>query len=88
MKIKVESVSEEKLNTLGVKDWPIWEKERSSFDWHYSKDEVCYLLEGRVIVKTEEEEVEFGAGDLVTFPAGLSCHWKIEEDVKKHYKLG
>jgi uncharacterized protein len=32
--------------------------------------------------------VNFGAGDLVTFPRGLSCTWKIRRDVKKHYKFG
>jgi uncharacterized cupin superfamily protein len=26
-------------------------------------------------------------GDLVTFPEGMSCTWKIRKDVKKHYKL-
>ncbi|MFP3875020.1 MAG: cupin domain-containing protein, partial [Thiohalophilus sp.] len=24
-------------------------------------------------------------GDLVTFPAGMSCTWEIREPVKKHY---
>lgn len=89
MKIQVEDASQEKLAELGVKSWPIWEKEASEFDWHYDQQEVCYLLEGEVEVTTEEgETVEFGAGNLVTFPAGLDCVWKIKEDVKKHYKLG
>ena len=32
--------------------------------------------------------VEFGPGDLVTFPEGLDCVWKISKPVKKHYKFG
>ena len=89
MEIKVEEVSEEKLEELGVKSWPIWEKEVLEFDWNYDEQEVCYLLKGEVTVITENgTEVEFGAGDLVTFPAGLDCRWKITKDVKKHYKLG
>ncbi|MBM7556673.1 cupin domain-containing protein [Halanaerobacter jeridensis] len=89
MKIKVEEPSEEKLKELGIKSWAVWEKEASEFDWHYDEQEVCYLLKGEVEVTTEDgEQVEFGAGDLVTFPAGLDCVWKIKEDVKKHYKLG
>ncbi|MFW6410312.1 MAG: cupin domain-containing protein [Halanaerobiales bacterium] len=89
MKIQVErDVSKEKLNELGVFSWPIWEKEASEFDWYYDSQEICYLLQGEVEVKTDEGQVEFGAGDLVTFPAGLNCVWNIKEDVKKHYKLG
>ncbi len=30
---------------------------------------------------------EFGKGDFVTFPKGLSCVWDIKEPVKKHYNF-
>ena len=86
--IKVETPSEEKLAEMGVKSWPIWEKGVSEFDWHYDQREVCYLIEGEVEVDTGEETVEFEAGDLVTFPEGLDCVWKVKKDVKKHYKMG
>lgn len=76
------------LNQLGVGNWPIWTKEVSEFPWHYDEQETCYLLAGRVTVTTETETVTFGAGDLVVFPAGLACTWKIEEPVRKHYKFG
>ncbi|MGM0502499.1 MAG: cupin domain-containing protein, partial [Bacillota bacterium] len=52
MEIKVEEATEEKLEELGVKSWPIWEKEVSEFDWHYDQQEVCYLLTGEVTVTT------------------------------------
>ncbi len=69
-------------------EWPIWEKEASCFDWHYDTDETCYLLKGRVAVSTPDgSKVQFGAGDMVYFPKGLSCVWDITEPVKKHYKL-
>jgi len=29
-----------------------------------------------------------GKEDLVTFPASMSCTWKISKDVKKHYQFG
>jgi len=77
------------LDQQGVYQWPIWEKEASRFDWHYDTDETCYLLEGRVEVTTPDgDAVQFGAGDLVHFPASLSCTWDISEPVKKHYKMG
>ena len=50
--------------------------------------ETCYLLEGKVKVTTDEEEVEFGVGDMVTFPKGLSCTWQVKEKVRKHYTFG
>ncbi|MGD8617329.1 MAG: cupin domain-containing protein, partial [Gammaproteobacteria bacterium] len=65
---------------------PIWKKEVSKFPWTYDRQETCYFLRGRVIVTPEGgESQEFGRGDLVTFPAGLSCTWEILDPVEKHY---
>ena len=78
-----------RLTGLGVHSWPIWEKEASEFPWHYDEREVCYLLEGDVVVTPEGgDAVDFGKGDLVTFPEGMSCTWKILKDVRKHYRFG
>ena len=88
MKISVEKPSEERLSKLGVRDWPIWEKEKSEFPYSYDSQETCFFLEGKVQVTTDTgETVEFGKGDLVVFPRGLSCTWKILQDVRKHYKF-
>ncbi|HOQ24976.1 MAG TPA: cupin domain-containing protein [Bacillota bacterium] len=86
--IRIEKPSEEKLKELQVKTWPVWECAPSTFDWHYDEKEVCYILEGKVTVKTADETVNFGPGDLVTFPAGLDCVWTVHERVRKHYRLG
>lgn len=81
--------SQERLNQLGVWNWSIWTKEASEFPWTYDAEETCYLLEGDVIVTPDGgESVQFGKGDLVTFPAGMSCTWKILKDVRKHYQFG
>jgi uncharacterized cupin superfamily protein len=88
MKIQIQKPEKEDLETRGVLSWPIWEKEVSRFDWYYDSIEECYLLEGKVVVETEDgEKVEFGKGDFVTFPRGLSCTWDIREPVRKHYNL-
>ncbi|MFQ6607968.1 MAG: cupin domain-containing protein [Fidelibacterota bacterium] len=71
-----------------MKKNPIWECEPSKFPWYYDVAETCYLLEGKVKVTTDEEEVVFGAGDMVTFPKGLSCKWLVIEKVRKHYTFG
>lgn len=90
MKIIVENLPEQqRLDSLNVTSWPIWEKEVSEFPWHYDEQEICWLLEGEVEVTHEGgEPVRFGAGDLVTFPAGMGCYWRITRAVRKHYRFG
>ena len=78
-----------KLDEMGVFRWPIWTKEVSEFPWSYADPETCYFLEGEVIVTPDQgKAVRVGKGDLVTFPSGLSCTWKILEPVRKHYQFG
>lgn len=85
----VRNPAKEQLDELGVDDWPIWIKESSEFPWTYDDTETCYFLEGEVLVTPEGgEPVKVGKGDLVTFPTGMSCTWKIRRDVKKHYRFG
>ena len=77
------------LDRLGVFDWSIWTKEVSEFPWTYDTAETCYFLEGDVVVTPDGgEPVTMGKGDLVTFPAGMSCTWMIKQAVRKHYKFG
>ena len=78
--------SRERLEALGVSAWPVWEKEVSIFPWEYAAEEVCYLLEGEVVVTPEGgAPVTLRAGDLVTFPAGMRCIWGIRAPVRKYY---
>jgi len=86
-KIKVEKLSEKEIAEKGIPNWPIWEKEISTFDWYYDETEQCYFLEGLVVIETDEGKVEIGKGDFVTFPAGLSCVWNVLEPVRKHYRF-
>jgi uncharacterized protein len=86
-KITVEKPSAEKLAELGVKQWPVWTKEVSTFPWQYSSTEIAYILEGEVTVtpKNGGEPVSFQAGDLVTFASGLDCTWQVIKSLRKHY---
>ncbi len=88
MKITVEKPTSGQLDKLDISNWPIWEHGVDKFPWRYDEQEICYILQGKVRVKTSTETIEFGAGDLVTFPKGLECEWEILEPVKKHYKFG
>jgi len=85
LEIKVERPSEEKLKSLGVDSWSPWECEPSTFDWEYTSDETAYVLEGKVKVKTPTGEVEINEGDLVRFPKGLKCTWKVIKKIRKVY---
>ncbi len=88
MKIEIRKPTTADMEKEGVMSWPIWEKETSRFDWHYDQTEECYLLEGKVVVETDDgEKIQFGKGDFVTFPKGLSCVWEIKEPVKKHFNF-
>lgn len=89
-KITVEhNPSEARLKELGVNSWPTWSKEVSKFPWSYSEQEVAYVLEGEVVVTPNGgEPVSFGAGDLVTFPTGMSCTWEVRKPLRKHYRFG
>lgn len=87
-KIMIEKPSADKLAALGVTRWPIWTKEVSEFPWSYSSQEVAYILEGEVtVIEKGGEAVSFGAGDLVTFPSGLTCTWKVKKALRKHYQF-
>ena len=81
--------SESTVDELGIKNWPIWTCDASSFDWTYADKETCFLLEGEVTVTTDiGETVKFSAGDLVVFPAGMTCRWDVHKAVRKHYRFG
>jgi uncharacterized cupin superfamily protein len=81
--------SDADLKALGVFAWPIWTKATSTFPWTYDEAETCYLLAGDVIVTPDGgTPVQIRTGDLVTFPAGMSCMWEIRQAVKKHYRFG
>ena len=87
--IKIEKQpNEDRLSSLGVRDWDIWTKEVSDFPWTYDAQETCFFLQGEVEVTPEGgAPVRMGAGDLVTFPSGMSCRWKITKPVRKHYSF-
>ena len=69
----------------GIKSWPIWECEPSKFDWEYTEEEHCFIIEGNVTVKGTENTVNIKSGDYVIFPKGLKCNWEVHESIKKYY---
>jgi uncharacterized cupin superfamily protein len=87
MEISIKKLSEAEIREMRIRDWPIWEKEASKFDWYYDSEEMCLILEGSVTVSHSSGSSEIKAGDFVTFPRGMECVWEIHEDIRKHYKF-
>ncbi|MDI3527943.1 MAG: uncharacterized protein PWR03_2127 [Tenuifilum sp.] len=83
----IEKLTDEQVNQKGIKNWPIWTKEASTFDWYYDSDEECLILEGEVDVKTDERTYTIKAGDFVTFKKGLKCVWNVKKPIRKHYNF-
>ena len=80
------NVSPAKLDAMAIDSWPVWEKEVSVFPWTYDQSEMCFILEGEVVVTPDGgQPVEIVAGDFVNFPAGMSCTWEIRSPIRKHY---
>jgi len=67
--------------------WPIWKCEPSTFDWEYTEQETCLLIEGKVTITDESDSVSFGPGDYVIFPRDLECTWHVAEAVAKYYNF-
>ena len=83
MKITIVKNKKETLYTA----WSIWECGVSKFDWEYTQEEHCYIIEGEVKVLCLNEEVKISKGDYVIFPKGLKCHWEVIKPIKKYYNF-
>ena len=86
-KVIIQQLSKEELNNKGVFSWPVWTKEISRFDWTYSGEEHCYILDGEFNIETDEGTFSVKPGDYVIFKDGLKCVWDIKKPVKKHYNF-
>ena len=85
--IRIDQPDWDTLEALGVFAWPILEHDPGTFECEYKKEEICYMLEGkaRIEPKDKRKPVDFKKGDLVIFPEGLKCVWKISKHVTKHF---
>lgn len=86
-KVNIVKLTNKELAELGIESWPIWEKEISRFDWTYSENEQCYIIDGEFVVETSNGTYNVVAGDYVTFEKGLSCIWDIKKPVKKYFNF-
>ena len=85
--IDIKQLTKKEIEQMGIKNWPVWTKGPSVFDWEYDMTEQCYILEGEFEVKTAQNTYHIKAGDFVTFPKRLKCTWRIIKPVRKHYNF-
>jgi hypothetical protein len=89
--IRVEkAASNERIAQLGARSWSTWGCGVSEFPWTYGGTETSLLIEGEVVVTPitpAGPAVTLQAGDVATFPAGLSCTWKVTKALRKHYRF-
>ena len=86
-KVIIENLNEEEIQKRGIRNWPVWEKEVSRFDWKYDGDEECLIIDGEVEVETAEGNYIVKSGDFVTFKDGLKCVWDIKKNIRKYYNF-
>jgi uncharacterized cupin superfamily protein len=74
--------------SAGSSEWSgIWECiGPASFVWHYSVDEVLYVLEGSAEIDYMGRRFTLQAGDSTEFVAGTTASWVVNGRVKKVFK--
>ncbi len=83
----IEKLGKEEIEKRGISKWPIWTKEVSRFDWFYDSEEHCQIIEGEIVIESEEGNFYINPGDYVVFKKGLKCIWDIKKPVRKHYNF-
>ena len=76
---KTLSVSRDRLS-----DVILWECTAGHFNWHFNRDEVIFALSGAAfIIEADGSERCMAAGDVVFFPAGTSCSFRVDDHFRK-----
>ena len=83
MTIKVDK--NKKLNEF--KSWKTWSCKPNNFDWEYTQEEHCYIIEGKATIETDTQTITIEPGDYVVFPKDLKCHWRVHQFTRKHYSF-
>ena len=66
----------------------IWQGEPGSHKVSYTEEEVCFLLEGKVVVSDDDgNEINLSKGDMFAIPAGFNGVWTTLETAKKLYVI-
>lgn len=65
-----------------------WSSSVGKWKVEYSENEFCHLLEGRVIITSEEgKRWHFNPGDAWVIPSGFRGTWETVEPARKRYAV-
>jgi hypothetical protein len=68
----------------GTSSVVVWECTPGSFKWDYCQDETAVIISGEAFITVEGgSERQLRPGDLVFFPAGSTCTWRITAQIRK-----
>jgi uncharacterized cupin superfamily protein len=68
----------------GTSSVVVWECTPGSFKWDYCQDETAVIISGEAFITVEGgSERQLRPGDLVFFPAGSSCMWRVTAQIRK-----
>jgi uncharacterized cupin superfamily protein len=63
------------MNRLGISEGRLTQgKEAFVYDSHATEEEFLYILEGRGLLRADDETMEVGAGDFIGFPTPSVAH--------------
>jgi uncharacterized protein len=87
--ITIEKLDADRLARLGVDHWPQWEKGVADSAWTHDVSETSNFPDGHVVVPhADGGQVGIVTGNLLTFPVGLTCTWKVLSPFRKRYRFG
>ncbi len=62
----------------------VWHCTEGKFKWHYNIDETIYVIEGSVVIESDNmKPTRFGPGDVVFFRKGATARWHVEGHIRK-----
>lgn len=65
-----------------------WSSSVGKWKVEYTENEFCHLLEGRVVITSEEgKRWHFNPGDAWVIPAGFRGTWETVEPARKRYAI-
>jgi len=85
--IEKKRMTQEEVDKRGISSWGVWEKEPSEFDWEYTSEEHCFIIEGKAVITSGNTTEVIEEGDYVIFPVGMKCNWKVKRSLKKYYNF-
>jgi uncharacterized cupin superfamily protein len=62
----------------------VWECTAGKFNWHYDFDETILILEGSIVIESDDmPATRYGVGDVIFFKYGAHAKWHVENYVRK-----